>query len=504
MVRRQAIPLALVVFAALALPFVEYRTDDTFIFLRYARNLAAGDGLAFNPGEPVYGFTSPLWVFVLALPAALGLPAIPAAKMMAFAGGIAAIVAFAALARRRLPPAIAGAATIAFAANAWLVRWSAAAMESALVTALVVAGLARHAAEVDDDRRAPIAALIFALAVLARPESALLLVFALGLELLGGRWPRRRAIAGAAIAALVLAPWFLYALATFGSIVPVTAAAKGRLSLAGVDIDPLRDVGRAVAATSGLEALLMVAGAVAIIAARGAGRREAVPGCTLLRRHGPALLWLAGLPLLYLVTGFDVLSRYSLPLIPVVVLYGFMGLARLLRSERALIGAGSLLAALVLVQNGIVLARVVYPHTHRFSRGVEECLGGLGRWCRQNTPPGTAIAIADIGAFGYYSERRVIDLAGLVTPELVPIVDEHPIDEIAAELLFAGRFRPEYLVDRSPEPERLAGAFGGTFEPLQWCRIEGLGVRSPEPIIYTLYRLHWDRYDAASKTAAER
>jgi hypothetical protein len=498
MVRRRATLLALVLFAALALAFVEYRTDDTFIFLRYAQNLARGTGLSFNPGEPVYGFTSILWVLVLAGAAALGIPGLAGAKVIAFAAGGAAIAAFAVLARRRLGPALAGPAVLAFAANAWLVRWSAAAMESALAVVLIVAGLARHAAEVEDEGKAPLAALLFAFAVLARPESALLLVFALGCELLGGARARRRVVLGAALAALVLVPWFAYALRTFGTIVPETAEAKGRLALAGIDLDPVRDVARAIATTSGLEALLMVAGVVLLVTA-GRGRLDRMA----LRRHGPALLWLLGLPLLYLATGFDVLSRYALPLIPVVVLYGFMALGLFFRRERALVRAATVLATLVVVQNALVLARIVYPHTHVFSRGVEDCLGGLGRWCRENTPPGTAIAIADIGAFGYYSERRVIDLAGLVTPPLLPLVNEHPIEEIAAGLLFADTVRPAYLVDRHPEPERLAGAAGGTFEPIQWCRIEGLGVRSPAPIAYTLYRLHWDRYDQAQKAAAE-
>ena len=303
-------------------------------------------------------------------------------------------------------------------------------------------------------------------------------------------------MAGGVLCALVLVPWFAYALRTFGTIVPETAEAKGRLALAGLDLDPLRDVARAVATTSGLEALLAVAGLVAL-ATQGPWRRDRMA----LRRHGPALLWLACLPLLYLATGFDVLSRYALPLIPVVVLYGFLGLGVLIRRERALSLSASLLAALVVIQNAAVLARFVYPHTHSFSGGVEDCLGGLGRWCRENTPPGTAIAIADIGAFGYYSERRVIDLAGLVTPELLPLVNAHPIEDIAAGLLFADTVRPAYLVDRHPEPERLAGAFDGALEPVQWCRIEGLGVRSPAPIAYTLYRLDWDRYDAARKAA---
>ncbi|MBN97985.1 MAG: hypothetical protein CME16_01875, partial [Gemmatimonadetes bacterium] len=39
--------------------------DDAFITLRYAQNLASGDGLVFNLGERVEGFTSPLWTLLL-------------------------------------------------------------------------------------------------------------------------------------------------------------------------------------------------------------------------------------------------------------------------------------------------------------------------------------------------------------------------------------------------------------------------------------------------------
>ena len=38
--------------------------DDVFVTLRYAANFVHGDGLAFNPGQHVQGFTSPLDLFV--------------------------------------------------------------------------------------------------------------------------------------------------------------------------------------------------------------------------------------------------------------------------------------------------------------------------------------------------------------------------------------------------------------------------------------------------------
>jgi hypothetical protein len=50
--------------------------DDAMISMRYARNLAGGDGLAWNPGGPrVEGFTNPGWVAVMAVVHLLPLPA---------------------------------------------------------------------------------------------------------------------------------------------------------------------------------------------------------------------------------------------------------------------------------------------------------------------------------------------------------------------------------------------------------------------------------------------
>src|SRR5436190_22163459 len=39
--------------------------EDALISLRYARNLAAGLGLVYNPGERVFGATTPLFVLLL-------------------------------------------------------------------------------------------------------------------------------------------------------------------------------------------------------------------------------------------------------------------------------------------------------------------------------------------------------------------------------------------------------------------------------------------------------
>ena len=44
-----------------------FLSEDCFISFRYARNLVDGNGLVWNPGERVEGYTNFLWVLILAL-----------------------------------------------------------------------------------------------------------------------------------------------------------------------------------------------------------------------------------------------------------------------------------------------------------------------------------------------------------------------------------------------------------------------------------------------------
>jgi hypothetical protein len=44
------------------------------------------------------------------------------------------------------------------------------------------------------------------------------------------------------------------------------------------------------------------------------------------------------------------------------------------------------------------------------------------RWVEQNTPPGARIAAHDIGALGYFGQRDLLDLAGLVSPDVIPFI----------------------------------------------------------------------------------
>ena len=114
--------------------------DDAMISMRYARNLQAGDGLVWNPGEaPVQGFTN-LGVTLL-MSAIHGLPLLPRnlalpVQLVALACLALALVGLRRLARQVFPdrPAVADGAAAAYALCAPVAIWGLQGSDVAFVT----------------------------------------------------------------------------------------------------------------------------------------------------------------------------------------------------------------------------------------------------------------------------------------------------------------------------------------------------------------------------------
>jgi hypothetical protein len=88
-----ALPIAVMVFAQQ--PLWDHVSDDAYISFRYVARWVAGQGLTFNPGERIEGFSNPLWIFLLAASRKL-LPAVSivdAARVFGFAASIVSFVA---------------------------------------------------------------------------------------------------------------------------------------------------------------------------------------------------------------------------------------------------------------------------------------------------------------------------------------------------------------------------------------------------------------------------
>lgn len=512
---RLGFALAVMLCAALAWPLRHYVTDDTFIHLQYARHLAHGEGFVFNVGERVYGSTSPLWVVLLADGIAMGLDGLLVSKLLGAAATLAALFLWWQLVQRTLgSPWLRVMSTLVWASHAWMSRWSLSGMETPVAVALVIGGFVAFTSSDPWGSRPRKAALLWALAALTRPECALLLVLwgALMIAEDGVTDGLMRAVRGLWPAALVYGSWLAFARSYFGTFWPNTLAAKaaGGEGVAYV-LEQLERQAGIVGATDGV--LMLVLFAALLYCARLGARPRWRPAVRLL-----PWAWLVAVPVLYTVRGVPVLSRYLVPLLPVLAWLAWRALDRsagpranwqpgamavepevqMQRRARLAIVAGTALALIVIAQNIVVWQRVVRPQVESFSAGMHDSLIPWGRWFDLHAPPDAVVAAPDIGALGYYGQRRVVDLAGLVTPEMIPILRELPPEEAVARFAFARFSRPDFLVDRAPVAWDLQtrSPWSAALVPLGHASLPNLGVARPGEAVYSFYRIDWATYDS--------
>ncbi|MCB1009593.1 MAG: hypothetical protein KDB94_11955 [Acidobacteria bacterium] len=407
----RALPIALILALALAVSFAlgTRSYDDAYITYTFARSVAAGEGLTWQ-GHPGLGTSSPFLAVALgglerALP--LGIP-VWGAVLSGLAGALGALALWG-LGRREGWP-WGGLAAGLF----WLVwpgRYGHLGGEMALAVAAVAGAAWAFSA-----RRPWSAGILLALAMLFRAECGLAAPFlAAALARRDGLSASLGAIGKAAVtAAGSVAIWAatLYALA--GTVVPRTLAAKQAQAACSLGVWRtsgwrfLAEEGAWLldAAASGLGILF----ALALVGAVVAARRKL--------RFGSALaLWgVAHLGLLALL-GVPRYTWYVEPFRFALLVAAGMGVsAPGSLAGRSLRRARWTVAVLVLVLLGLGIDELVglarrEGDTRRAAYG--EIVEAADAY-----PEGTSLAAYEVGYLGFSSRQPVLDLLGLVTPEV--------------------------------------------------------------------------------------
>lgn len=387
--------------------------DDAFITLRYARNLATGAGLVYQPGEAVLGTTAPGFAALNSLLFALRLP-MPQATQ-ALNALLDVLIVY--LTVWAMPPAsrwLGGVLlTVLLAANPILARISVGGME---MMAYLAVSLLACLCFLRDAKRA--AYLLAALAYVLRPEALILWAVLLGIDLV--KTIRRRSSQAARdlalatlLAALVFGLILLGTYLVYGQVIPQSVVAKSQLTK-----PPVLDVLRLFLAPDGVTllvwpmALLGFVGSIIDWSARSLRKT----GDTSTRLALILGLWSFGYISLYALFRPQIWSWYGAPvyysgvvlaaLAGVAVVQRIAWLKRLVHTRWVLVG----LLCLPLLVWGVVW-RVVGP-----SGVTRHIYTPLAQWCAESIQPGQSIMAYDIGAIGYYCDVRIYDLAGLVWP----------------------------------------------------------------------------------------
>ncbi len=424
--------------------FLGFPLDDAWIHQTYARNLAERHEFAFIPGHPSAGSTSPLWSGLLAVGYLLHVPYL----VWTYALG-GALLGFTAWLANRLAsnlwPERTGAALLSgvFVALEWHLAWAAVSgMETLLFAALALSVFTIP------PRRVLWIGVCVGLSLLARPDGLTLLPFALARVVVfsGERFaamtgaqrrypslPPRERFASALRCLLGFgAVFILYLLFNYslsGLLWPNTFYAKQAEYAAHRSLPLLaRLVWLCDPATGHCEpglGLLPFIGAQALLlpgiagAAWRWGRARRWEG---LIAAGWAIAFVSAYALRLPVTYQH--GRYLIPVVPVLAVLGVGGTTNWLRLNAVEMWPRVLSRAwLAAVALGLVAFWLIGAQAYqRDVQIIETEMVATAKWVNQNTPPDALIAAHDIGALGYFGGRDILDMAGLVSPGVIPII----------------------------------------------------------------------------------
>jgi len=113
---------------------------------------------------------------------------------------------------------------------------------------------------------------------------------------------------------------------------------------------------------------------------------------------------------------------------------------RWIRHSGVRLGTTALLLAAALFNVSTVSVATI-RNTTRAESSINRMQVALGHWLADNTPAGAALACNDIGAIGYFSNRYIYDLTGLVTKEILSYRQDRDRD-----ITFIKDRKPDFLV----------------------------------------------------------
>jgi hypothetical protein len=397
--------------------------DDAYITYRYAKNLATGAGLTWNPGEPpTEGYTNFLLVMVLAPAIAAGLDPMVVTRLLSMVALVGVVALLAREVARRFglttPSAVLlGLIVLGHARAPYVLLLG---LETVLYACALVAAVLAGAAVLEGRGRPAMVGMLFLAAAWLRPEALLAaMIFGVWLVCTAGRASRRPLAWSLGLLGAVGVLYLGWKMVHFGALLPNPFYVKSATG----ELFPTR----------GLQSLRDFVGANGVLLAlAAAGGIAAAVGRTQRRAMGflgsVAAAYLAYYPTVD--TLMDVMNRFYFPLVPLLVFLAAPALAPVLLRIELRPGRSSLvwvpvsLVWLLALRPALVadLDRALRDYRDRLRSGQAQAF----------EPPGpspevaalaafpairqTRIAGGDAGVIPYFTEALWLDIAGLNDP----------------------------------------------------------------------------------------
>ncbi|MBL0062172.1 MAG: hypothetical protein IPP40_12000 [bacterium] len=380
-----------------------YLYDDAFITFRYTANLVSGHGLVYNIGERVQGITTPIWGFVLAIPASIGVPLEIASRWLGLLFDLLSLVLIWRIFSWEQNGYSGMLVAFLFVVDLFLAKTSVSGMEAPLLLFVMLLAI-------DSYQRDKLysAAVLSGLTVFVRPEG---LLFAISL-LIYATYVKRKLQLGpmlAGIALIVVGAILQYAY--YGQWIPQSVVGKAALErnydwLLSLALFPIRDP------------LQFVLSLTTIAGLPTAWRRS-----EFVRIYS---LWTIALLFAWTITGAHLWAWYCYPVwFWKALVTGVFICAVFEKSERIAwirkFTVPAVLCGFTMI-GWTALAVALGPSD--VSHNIQSKIAG---WAKSRDFSGKTTYGMDFGVFGYYTGMRVIDEPGLVWPDAITKYASHEI-----------------------------------------------------------------------------
>ncbi len=394
--------------------------DDAWIHQTYARNFAETGRWFFQARETSGGSTAPLWTFMLT---GAYLFSIPPVIWSAFLGAVfLALTAYFSAEFFRLRNRV--GASLALMAGAavlleWHLIWSA--VSGMETTAAIFWVIFLLYLLVKHPQRAFITGLFIGLGIWIRPDLITLVLPAVWTAFFYFSGSRKELFtyfllltAGLSI---LIVPYLIMNRFLSGEFWPTTFYAK-QAEYAVVRKIPLirRVIQQFLQPIAGVGGVLIPG--ILFTTAKSVRRKRWGELAPLIWVLGYLMMFAVRLPVTYQH------GRYAMPTVAVVVIFGVEGIIQITRWN-----SGKMISRIAsrvwIVSSILILLAFIGIGAAAFAEDVaiiETEMVEIARWLSENTEVDDLIAVHDIGAIGYFSNRRLVDLAGLISPEVIPIL----------------------------------------------------------------------------------
>jgi len=422
--------------------------DDAYIHFQFSKNLAEGNGFSFNAGQPTPGSTSPAWTVLITLFYLFIKNHLLIAKVLSVVfyllTGITSYYLGLEVFKSKKFALIVSVFTLLTGRFAWSALSG---MEVTLFAFLLTLFILLYLKE----KSKYLLMLILGIASIVRPEGYLIFTFYLFVQtpVVSKRpfFSKKELVTlmlSTAIYLSIILPYIIFSFVTTGDFLPNTFTAQSIVESALVF--------RAKSAVLYLlrYCYLLVIDNPLIAICLPYGLYSLIKRISKNKRLFLIFLITIGFPIFASITAPNLRhhGRYIIPFIPLYSVIGIIGFKTLVtRFKHNRIYFQKAAQSLIILSTLIYLLIMLINWASTFAwnvKNINDMHVHLGNWVSDNIPEDSVIALNDIGAITYISQREIIDIVGLVSSEVL---------EVTKGLSKEGREEPlwNYLMEKHPD-----------------------------------------------------